>query len=430
MALALVAASACSSDEPRVGERIGESELEAVVCAPGEQLDGIDVSYYQGQPNWPAVAQDGVRFAITRVNHGDFMDPEFDTNWAAIKEVGMLRGAYQYFDPGGDPVAQAQTLIDRVGVLEPGDLPPVIDVESTDGLGADAIAANVRTWVDLVEGALGRRPFIYTGSYFWNDNVVTDEFSDHPLWIAHYTTGCPNLPTVWNNWAMWQYSSTGSVAGISGNVDLNFFNGSMADLHDLAGDGYRGRVVSLEYPEALDLGASGTVTLVIENLGARGWGAGTKLGTSMPRDRESLFAADDWESATRIGPLPQDVPSGETLTVEFTVTAPAEEGDYVEHFNLVEEDVAWFSDTPPGGGPSDDAIALHIEVRRGAGSSSSGYGSGGPSSGSGVDGGIPASGEGCSVAAPGRASLGGWLVALALAALTRGRRTTRPRRRR
>jgi lysozyme len=364
-ALIVLSTAACSSDETRSGEPIGTSQLEVVVCADGEQLEGIDVSYYQDQPDWNAVAGDGIVYAITRVNHGDFMDPEFDTNWAAIKEVGLVRGAYQYFDPSGDPVTQAQTLIDKVGTLGPGDLPPVIDVESTDGLGPEVIAANVRTWVDMVEGATGRRPLIYTGSYFWNDNVQTDEFAGYPLWIAHYTTDCPNLPAVWGDWVFWQYSSTGNVAGIYGAVDENRFNGTLEQLHDLAGNGYRASVVALDYPETLTAGERGTVELTLRNDGARTWSSHTRLGTTTPRDRESAFASDDWDSANRVAGMPKDVASGDTVTLSFTVVAPDEPGEYLETFNLVEEAVAWFSDTPPGGGPTDDSIALRIAVLEG-----------------------------------------------------------------
>src|SRR5262245_55479460 len=96
-ALAVVMVLACAGDEPPIDEAIGQAQQEVVVCADGVELKGIDVSYYQDQPDWPAVAGDGIEFAVTRVNHGDFMDPEFDTNWAAIKEVGLIRGAYQYF---------------------------------------------------------------------------------------------------------------------------------------------------------------------------------------------------------------------------------------------------------------------------------------------------------------------------------------------
>ena len=70
----------------------------------------------------------------------------------------------------------------------------MIDVETTDGVSPAAAAEAVATWVDLVEAGTGRRPIVYTGSYFWNDNVQTTALNEHPLWIAHYTTGCPNLP--------------------------------------------------------------------------------------------------------------------------------------------------------------------------------------------------------------------------------------------
>lgn len=364
-AVALCAAVGCGATDDGIdGERVGEATQAQTVCADGATLEGIDVSYYQGDIDWSAVAGD-VDFAISRVNHGDFFDPEFEANWAESRQVGLIRGSYQYFDPGGDPVAQATTLIDAIGALEPGDLPPVIDVESTDGLGPSAIAANVGTWIDLVEGALGRPPIIYTGSYFWNDNVGTDAFVDHPLWIAHYTTGCPNLPTVWPDWHFWQYTSTGSVAGIAGNVDRNLFNGSVEQLHDLAADGLRAGVVSVTYPDRLRIGESGEVRIVLENLGARTWGAETKLGTTEPRDRASAFFAPGWDDMHRVTAMTTPVATGATAEIVFEIVAPAELGTHVEHFNLVEEGFAWFSDIVPGGGPSDDAIALTIDVVEG-----------------------------------------------------------------
>ncbi len=333
-----------------------------MVCPADDELEGIDVSYYQGQPDWDAVAADGVAFAITRVNDGGFMDPEFDTNWSAIRQAGLIRGAYQYFNPGEDAEEQAMIFIDRVGELGPGDLPGVIDVESTDGLPAATVAASVSTWLDLVEAGTGRKPMIYTGSYFWNDNVASDAFSDHALWIAHYTNNCPNLPTAWGNWTMWQYSSTGSVAGISGNVDTNIFNGNIEELHDFAGDGYRAEVVSVSAPAALGVGEVGKVEIVLENLGARTWGTDVKLGTTMPRDRESALANEDWESLSRALAVEQQVGTGETVTLTMTIIGPAEPGTYTESFNLVRDGVVWFSDPPPAGGPPDDAITFTVQV--------------------------------------------------------------------
>ncbi len=412
--------SAGCADAPG-DEDIGIATSEVLVCADGDTRQGIDVSYYQGSIDWAAVAGDGIDFAIARVNHGDFMDPEFAANWQGARDHGLVRGAYQYFDPGGDPVAQANTFIDEVGRLGPGDLPGVIDVESTDGLSPAEIEANVATWLALVEEATGRQPFIYTGSYFWNDNVVTDAFNDHPLWIAHYTTGCPNVPDAWMRWAMWQYTSTGSVAGIAGNVDRNAFNGDLVALHDMAGAGLRARVVALDYPASLRAGDSGEVTIVLENRGARTWSGETRLGTTMPRDRDSLFQSGGWASPNRVAAMPIDVLPGDQITLTFSITAPADAGQYHEHFNLVEDGFAWFSDTPPGGEPLDDTIALDIVVTdEGDG------GEGGQGEGGGVTvaaAGRPHDDGGCAMAPPParRASHAGWLLAVGLL-LTRRRR--------
>jgi lysozyme len=422
--VAALVLAGCGAPDDEMGANLGQVAQGVAVCPDGATTEGIDVSYYQGSPNWEAVAGAGKTFAIARVNHGGFMDPEFETNWQKIREVGLVRGAYQYFDPGGDPVEQANVFVDKVGMLGPGDLPGVIDVESTDGLSPSQIATNVRIWMDIVEEGTGRPPIIYTGSYFWNDNVGTDEFNDHPLWIAHYTTACPNMPNAWSTWAIWQYSSTGSVAGISGNVDLNRYNGDALKLHDFAGNGYRAEIVALGHPSELSPGEEGEVTLVLKNLGVRSWDAATRLGTTMPRDRDSDFHAPSWDDLDRVMAMPHDVAPGEEVTLSFAIVAPAEAGLYTEHFNLVQEAVAWFSDLPPGGGPLDDAIAITIQV--GDGMKGAGVGGGASGSGGGAaDGGIRASGESsCTMAA--RPAPDGWaglwgLSFLGLAAVRRRR---------
>jgi hypothetical protein len=189
------AALGCADDGQR-GERFadeteGQAEAALVVCAPDDVVYGIDVSYYQGDIDWSAVAADGYAFAITRINHADFMDPKFDANWAAIKDVGLVRGAYQYFEPGDDPVWQAEVVVAKVGKLGPGDLPVVIDVETTSGLtDPSAIVDSISAWMDIVEVGTGKQPIVYTGKYFWQDNVASDAFADYPLWHAQYPNAC------------------------------------------------------------------------------------------------------------------------------------------------------------------------------------------------------------------------------------------------
>ncbi|HEY0253449.1 MAG TPA: GH25 family lysozyme, partial [Kofleriaceae bacterium] len=145
----------------------------ARVCAPGTVTKGIDVSYYQGTINWTSVASAGMKFAFMRVSDGTgFHDPKFATYWSGAKSAGLIRGAYQFFRPSQNVTAQADLMIAALGgSYTPGDLPPVLDVEDTGGLGPSTVAARVRTWVDYVKGKLGVEPIVYTGKYFWRDQV-------------------------------------------------------------------------------------------------------------------------------------------------------------------------------------------------------------------------------------------------------------------
>lgn len=213
--------------------------LRARVCASGATTFGVDVSYYNGTINWTTAKNAGVKFAFIRVSDGGFHDPKFQTYWPAAKAAGVIRGPYQFFRPNQDVATQADFLISSIGgSYTPGDLPPVIDVEATGNLSPSTVAARVRTWVDRVKSKLGVDPIVYTGKYFWRDQVGNPtSFSGNPLWIAAYTSLCPDLPSPWPRWTFWQNSESGTVAGIPGDVDLDKFNGSLQDLIAFAGGG-------------------------------------------------------------------------------------------------------------------------------------------------------------------------------------------------
>ena len=115
-----------------------------VVCGHGPTVKGIDVSYWQGTINWSAVAGDGVRFAIVRISDGSYRDTQFAANWNGARAAGLIRGAYQFFEPGQDPIAQADMVVAAVGRLGPGDMPVTIDVEApSPGISASAYASRI-----------------------------------------------------------------------------------------------------------------------------------------------------------------------------------------------------------------------------------------------------------------------------------------------
>lgn len=211
------------------------AEQAETVCADGPTVNGMDVSYYETSVDWVAAHAAGIDFAFIRVTDGvQFIDPKFPGYWAGAKAASVIRGAYQFFRPAEDPIAQADLLLEKMGPLDPGDLPPVLDVEVSGGLSTAEVAANVRAWVAHVTEKLGRPPIIYAGLYSWHDLTGSADITTSPLWVAQYTSAaCPNIPTPWTRWMFWQHSATGSVAGIPGStLDVNVFNGTLDDLRN------------------------------------------------------------------------------------------------------------------------------------------------------------------------------------------------------
>jgi lysozyme len=196
-------------------------------------VPGVDVSQFQGQIDWVQVREAGFLFGFARCSSGLTEDSQFAANYEGMRKAKMIRGAYQYFRPSLDPVAQANLILDRMGKLMPDDLPPVLDVESTDGLTAAAIGDAVRAWVSTVVERTGSAPIIYTSARFWGFLGLTSNF-DALLWVAQWNVALPHpLPAGWTDWSFWQDTDSGSVPGIAGAVDLNWWNGTLQDLRAL-----------------------------------------------------------------------------------------------------------------------------------------------------------------------------------------------------
>jgi lysozyme len=229
VSLPLAVSSACAIDEPAEVDSI---QREATACADGPTVYGIDVSRFQGAINWPQVKNHGVVYAWIQISRSlTDIDARFEENWAGAGQVGILRGAYQRFQPAQDPVGQADLFLEKLGPPQPGDLPPMLDVEDDNGLTRPQVASAVRQWIDRVEPVVGVKPVIYTGYYFWRDKVGSNAFADYPLWIANYSATCPLIPDAWSRWVLHQYSSTNYIPGITSNsVDENRFNGTLDDL--------------------------------------------------------------------------------------------------------------------------------------------------------------------------------------------------------
>jgi GH25 family lysozyme M1 (1,4-beta-N-acetylmuramidase) len=232
LAFAPLLISCVANSDPGAGENAGNQDDELKLC-PKATREGIDVSEFQGNINWGKVHASGRDFAVIRVSDGlGHLDPKFAQNWSGAKAAGMVRGVYQFFRASEDGTAQANLVLAHLG-NDIGEIAPVADVEVTDGVGQATLNTHLAQWINRIKQATGKTPIIYTSPGLWPSLSGSSQFSGDTLWVANWGVACPSLPGPWSNYAFWQYADNGSVPGISGAVDLDRFNGTLAELTGL-----------------------------------------------------------------------------------------------------------------------------------------------------------------------------------------------------
>jgi lysozyme len=195
-------------------------------------IHGIDVSKYQGDIDWNAVAGSGVKFVwIKATEGGDHADERFQANWAAAKQVGIPRGAY-HFVYWCRPAIEEVTWFEQNVPVEQDALPPVLDVESDSEsrtcrrrLEQQQTIADMKLMLEEMERHFGKRPVIYTSVDFYEAILSDGAFSDYPMWVRS-TKHHPSVKYGSREWKFWQYQADGSIPGIAGHVDRNVFYGT------------------------------------------------------------------------------------------------------------------------------------------------------------------------------------------------------------
>ncbi len=200
-------------------------------------VEGIDVSHWQNTIDWARVAASGKRFVYMKASEGtSLIDDRYVFNRAQAKAYGMLVGAYHFARPNrtpGDAIAEADYFL-AMSQIAAGDLLPVLDLEVNGGLSPVELQEWTKSYLGRIYERTGARGVIYTSPSFWRNSMAdTTWFAANgyrTLWVAHWTTGpAPSIPGGnWGGtgWTFWQYTSSGKVTGITGNVDLNRFNGT------------------------------------------------------------------------------------------------------------------------------------------------------------------------------------------------------------
>ena len=204
-------------------------------------LEGIDVSHNNGRVSWSRVRAAGIAFAYIKATEGlTFEDPAYATNLAGCRRASIAPGAYHFYHHDSDAQQQATHFLRVLGVPQPGDLPPALDVEAPgDGSGAITYSASevvirLGRFVQAVERAIGRAPLIYTYPSAWNDITGNSSiFADRcPLWLASYSEE-PMMVGGWADYTFWQYDDSGTIDGISTRVDRDRFAGDASAFEEL-----------------------------------------------------------------------------------------------------------------------------------------------------------------------------------------------------
>jgi lysozyme len=218
-------------------------------------LYGVDVSSFQGSPDYAKVHAAGVAFVIAKATEGlGYTDPTYTRNKAAIPAAGLVPGAYHFLRGTHDGASQAEAF---VRAADPHAI-HALDVECLDDVRKFNRHLDVPGFVKRYKQLLPGHPLvIYTGRDFWTAcaGTATPGPTYGPLWAAGYVpnayvTGTGSLSQQWakagkatsglpwagwTSWAVVQFTDHATVPGINGGVDGDAFTGTLDDLRALTG---------------------------------------------------------------------------------------------------------------------------------------------------------------------------------------------------
>ena len=189
---------------------------------------GVDVSEWQGDIDFLAVRRAGVDVVYIRAGEGlDYTDAYLEQHYRGAREAGLKIGFYHYVTASNTDEARQQaeffySLIRDKTI----DCRPAMDFESFPGLNTAEINAIGAAFMETLDGLLGYAPALYSDTYN-TANVWDSSFASYPLWVAEYGPSSPSNTGYWDTWDGFQYSDAGSVPGINGAVDLDYFKDSI-----------------------------------------------------------------------------------------------------------------------------------------------------------------------------------------------------------
>ena len=390
--LSLLVLAACADSGG--GVELGEAaQALSAACPPYADpaqgpVNGIDISHYQTVSSWSQVAA-SEDFVIIKTTENTTTDSKFASHRAGAQGAKMTVGYYHYlrFD-GASGAVQGNAFVKAIGALEPGEMPPMLDIEDSTGAATNSTATNIKIvqdWLDAVEAGLGKKPFIYTGGGFWGGANFGNpaQFAAYEFCWARYSASnsCPQVPdNLVPQIKMWQYRAdafpgvpAGQTNGINGAVDQVVFYGDLNAWKAFLGGGavappeYAAKYSKQSYPlaaaGAVDVKVGESVTGYIEmtNTGTATWSPGKVFLAPIPRDAVSPYHAPTWTSPTRVSTVDKDTAPGQVghFALDIGGSTP---GDGSLKLGWVAEGITWFADAPKGGGPEDGVAEVKVHV--------------------------------------------------------------------
>ncbi|TSB18046.1 lysozyme [Streptomyces benahoarensis] len=204
-------------------------------------VEGVDVSGHQGNVDWSALWNSGVKFAYVKATESTtYTNPSFAQQYNGSYTIGMIRGAYHFATPNtSSGAAQANYFVDHGGgwSKDGKTLPGALDMEYNPygdtcyGMTATGLVNWMKDWFATYKSRTGRDAVIYTSTSWWKQCTGnnTGFGSVNPLWVPRYGSSVGELPGGWGFHTIWQYTSTGPNVG-----DHNSFNGAYDRLQALA----------------------------------------------------------------------------------------------------------------------------------------------------------------------------------------------------
>ncbi len=213
-----------------VNVKPGSKELEYQVDGRTVSIKGIDVSKYQGDIDWAKVAADGVKFAFIRLGYRGYgsgnmvLDEKFEENIRGASENGIQVGVYFVTQAitAEEGAEEAAFVLENIAPYRV-TWPIVLDMEETSGSDprTGSMTPTERTdaciaFCEKIKEA-GHTPMLYSHVRWFIEELELERLTDYDKWFAQYF----NRPFFPYAFQVWQYTSTGKVDGIKGNVDLN-----------------------------------------------------------------------------------------------------------------------------------------------------------------------------------------------------------------